>query len=329
MRAEIREQPERWVDLASTQETALERAGQLLRARPHSPIIFVARGSSDHAAIYGQYLIQMRLDRTAFLSTPAVFSLMDANTFPKDALVIGISQSGMSPDLIAVLQTAKRNGAAVITLTNDPASAMATLADLPIHLCAGPELSVAATKTYTAELVAIAGIVAHARRTGAEFTKEVNLIAGLVREGIEQFEPTARTLAKRLGSADRLMVVGRTLSMATAKEAALKFMETCRIAASGWSASDAQHGPIGQLEPGVPLLLTGLTGTGGDSVRAIGDAGARLGADVIVPSFPAAEGDLAPAVEIVGFQMVACALALLRGLDPDRPNGLQKVTRTR
>ena len=328
MRAEIREQPARWLDLVQNESEALQEAGDLLRRRPDAPSVFVARGSSDHAAIYGQYLIQMRLDRPAFLSTPAVFSLTSANTLPTDAIVIAISQSGMSPDLLAVLERATLRGATTITLTNDPSSSMASMADIPVHLCAGLEQSVAATKTYTTELLALAGIVAYASGDGAGFSDGVADLSERVERRIDEFQPLASALAGRLQNADRLMVVGRALSMSTAKEAALKFMETCRIAASGWSASDAQHGPIGQLEPGVPLILTGLSGVGGGSVQSIGSAGAQLGADVIVTEFLNGLGDLAPVAEIVAFQMIACELSLLRGLDPDRPQGLAKVTMT-
>jgi glucosamine--fructose-6-phosphate aminotransferase (isomerizing) len=329
MRDEIREQPQRWLDLVASQRDALAEAATLIRTRPDAPIVFVARGSSDHAAMYGQYLASLRLQRAAWLSAPAIASLGRVNAIPRDAIVFGISQSGASPDLITTLEFAKSGGSTVVALTNDKSSGMAQLADLHVDLSAGPELSVAATKTYTAELIALAAIIGQASGNSVPPHVRVAEIAAQVAEGIEAFAPVAHDLAARIRDTDRLMVIGRLLSMSTAREAALKFMETCRLAASGWSAADAKHGPIGQLGVGTPVLLAGTAGVGGDSILQLGRAAADLGADVIAPELAVVKDmDLEPAVGVVPFQMIALELALQRGLDPDRPPGLAKVTQT-
>jgi glucosamine--fructose-6-phosphate aminotransferase (isomerizing) len=330
MHAEIREQPQRWTDIVATQIDPINAVADLITARPDAPIVFVARGSSDHAAMYGQYLASLRLQRAAYLSTPAIASLAGVNTIPREAIVVGISQSGESPDLLKTMELAQAGGSTLVALTNNRSSAMARLADIHVDLSAGPELSVAATKTYTAELVALAVIISRASRHTVPADLRIAGIAAQAREGIDTFALVARDLATAIEGADRLMVIGRLLSMSTAREAALKFMETCRLAASGWSAADAKHGPIGQLAEGTPVFLSGTTGIGGDSIRLLGEAAAELGAEVITPRFAnVTDVDLEPIVGIVPFQMIALELALRRGFDPDRPQGLAKVTQTR
>jgi glutamine---fructose-6-phosphate transaminase (isomerizing) len=330
MHAEIREQPQRWLDLVASQQPTINAVADLIKSRPDAPIVFVARGSSDHAAMYGQYLASLRLRRPAYLSTPAIASLERINTIPKDAIVLGISQSGASPDLIATMGLAKAGGSTLVALTNNATSEMAQLADVHVDLSAGPELSVAATKTYTAELVALAAITAKAAGNKVPTDVRMAAVAGQASEGIGAFEPVAREIAARIRDTDRLMVIGRMLSMSTAREAALKFMETCRLAASGWSAADAQHGPIGQLGVGTPVFLTGTTGIGGNSVITLGQAATELGAEVITPRFaPVKDQDFEPIIGVVPFQLIALELALQRGYDPDRPQGLAKITQTR
>lgn len=329
MHAEIREQPQRWVDLVVAQGDTLDAVAALLTSRPQAPLVFVARGSSDHAAMYGQYLASLRLARSAYLAIPAIASLERVNSIPPEAIVIGVSQSGASPDLITTMERARAGGATLVALTNDRSSAMAQLADIHVDLSAGPELSVAATKTYTAELVALAAIVGTASAHPVPAQDRIAAISEHAREGIDAFASSAAGLGAALRDADRMMVIGRLLSMSTAREAALKFMETCALAASGWSAADARHGPIGQLAVGTPVLLAGTTGLGAESVLQLGAAAAELGADVRSPCFaPVSDLDLEPIVGIVPFQMLAMELALRRGFDPDRPQGLVKVTQT-
>lgn len=330
MGAELDEQPDRWIDLIEQGRPSLSEAANLLRSIPDAPIVFVARGSSDHAAIYGQHLAQLGLRRPAFLSSPSIASLGKVNTIPSNAIVVAVSQSGESPDLLATIAMARDGGCPVIALTNAPSSAMSRLSDISVDLQAGTERSVAATKTYTAELLAIAAITWLAQGRGTELCDRTHALAEIVRVGMTAFRPQAAEIGRNLANASKLMVIGRLLSTATAKEAALKFMETSQVAASGWSAADAKHGPIGQITPGTPVFLAGTRGMGASSVLEFGRDAEALGATIFAPDVARDHdlGDLEPISGIVPFQMIARELALLKLLDPDRPIGLSKVTLT-
>ncbi len=343
MRSEISEQPERWRDLLSSQRTALESAARLLRDAEGGGIVFVARGSSDHAAMYGQYLAQVVLGIPAYLATPSVSSVYGKNVFTAERLVVGISQSGSSPDLLVTLQHAREAGAQILTITNDATSPMARIADVHIDLRAGPELSVPATKTYTAELIGqYAWIHLAAGMSFNSLEIEVERLAVAAASVIRSSQAQAPVLVQELVDADRVLIIGRGYAMSTAKEAALKLMETCAIAASGWSAADAKHGPVGQIVSGTPVFLL-TSSLGGASVRGllpiitermgrvilVGSLGSEDQADAAWIRLPASlpEGSL-PVIEIIPFQVLALELALSLGRDPDRPVGLSKVTRT-
>ncbi|MCU1558560.1 MAG: hypothetical protein JWN09_2555 [Microbacteriaceae bacterium] len=343
MRAEISEQPGRWLDLLAGQRAALEAAALLLRDGARAGIIFVARGSSDHAAMYGQYLAQVTLGVPAYLASPSVSSVYGTNVFTADRLVIGISQSGSSPDLLATLQHARDAGAQIVAFTNDPSSPMARIANVHVALSAGPELSVAATKTYTAELVAQYVCIQLASGVGFDTVRAtVERLAKEAESVIRSSRTNAPTVVDQLVEANRVLVIGRGYSMSTAKEAALKLMETCGIAASGWSAADAKHGPIGQIVESTPVFL--LTSSLGEAsvrdlipgitekrgrVRLVGSAEQDDDASATALRLPAGLPEsCVPIVEIIPFQILALELALRLGRDPDRPIGLSKVTQT-
>lgn len=343
MRAEIEEQPRRWVDLVAGQQAEFGGAAELLSDRIES-VVLVARGSSDHAAIYAQYLLPTLLGRPAWLATPSVSSVLHRDVFTRNSLVVAVSQSGSSPDLIATLESARRCGAPTISFTNDPASAMAQIVDVHVDISAGTERAVAATKSYTTEVVALQSWARFAAGHAPEAVVEDVLHAS--RQAVSVLQSCwapARNLARELAGADRMLFVGRGTSMATAKEAALKVMETCSVAASGWSAADAKHGPLGQVLRDTPVFLLTTTAAGRDSIEALeADIAARGGLVIPVghplpqrtgrPSLigviPLVHETLQPALEIIPLQMFALESALIRGFDPDRPFGLTKVTRT-
>ncbi|WP_199824738.1 SIS domain-containing protein [Cellulomonas timonensis] len=345
MRAEIAEQPERWLELGATPQGVAE-AARLVRERGVNAVMLAARGTSDHAAIYGQYLIQTQLGIPAHLAAPSMATVYHRDVTSPSTLVVVLSQSGQSPDLVETVRSARRSGSPTIAITNDPSSPLATGVDVHIPICAGAERSVAATKSYTGELLALYLWVQELLGTSPDtVTSRLVHVARAGRAVHERSQPLARSIAVELGDADRALVLGRGYGLATAREAALKLTETCAVAASGWSAADAKHGPLAQVVEGTPVFcLRGAT-AGRESVdmlapdlRARGarvwstrvepdvDASAAPGRDFTIPSD--VPDELVPLLEIIPFQLVALELSLARGLDPDRPRGLTKVTLT-
>lgn len=346
MRAEIAEQPTGWRELVDSQGAALEAAARLVTEREITSIVLVGRGSSDHAATYGQYLCATVLGHPAGLATPSVTSLMGRDLFDPTTLVVAVSQSGASPDLVATMASAQRTGSPTLSITNDAASDLARSADVHIDVCAGHEQSVAATKSYTAELVALhAWVRLAAGESLTVIQEDVHQASSAADELVLSSSHLARDVADQLVHDDRILVIGRGLSLASAKEAALKLIETCAVAASGWSAADAKHGPLGQVVVGTPVFLLAASELGRDTVLALApdvrNRGGRTyaigssqpgrergGVEALATLIPSVHPALVPALEIIPMQLVALELSLLRGMDPDRPTGLSKVTRT-
>lgn len=328
MRTEIIEQPARWKDLARAGHPAIATAADLNRMAQPELIAFIARGSSDHAAQYGQYLTHNLLGIPGVLATPGTTTVYHKQIRYPRSVGIAVSQSGESPDLLETVQATQNAGVKVIGLTNNPDSPLARLVDFHVPLLAGREASVAATKTYTCELLALNLVLALA--SGSSWDS--------MSDGVEAISEQATTiigaeidgpgLLGSLQNVDKAMVIGRGYGMATAKEGALKLMETCMISASGWSATDATHGPLGQVAPGLPVI--GLTSdpASAPSVRSFVSAAAALGARVLEIEISTPDPALTPLLDILPIQAAALRSALAKGLDPDVPAGLQKVTRT-
>ena len=265
-----------------------------------------------------------------------------------DALVVGISQSGRSPDIVAVLEEARRQGALTVALTNDVDSPLAETADHVVDLCAGPERATAATKTYTTELLAAALLAAALLSTALDRpssgeTVDLAGLPGLISAALTA-EPHARDLAAAHATRQRAVVLGRGYSYASAREWALKLQEMALVAAMSYSAADFEHGPLALAEPGLPVLAVAPSGTELEAQVALltrlkEDHGARL---LVISDAPAAreidEGLalpdgippwLAPIVEIVPAQLYAYHLTVARGLNPEHPRSISKVTETR
>jgi glucosamine--fructose-6-phosphate aminotransferase (isomerizing) len=338
MRAEIAEQPQRWSEMLDQQRDAIDAAASVIREQRPELLVFVARGSSDHAAMYGQYLVHNVLGIPAMLATPATVTAFNSSLRYPKAVAIAVSQSGESPDLLSTVTAISDTGVPVIAITNHVESTLAGLGHVHIPLTAGAELSVAATKTYTAELLAIALIVLRASGIGwDELEQRVESAVQIAQLAIEA---PIDGLVQALDGVERVLVAGRGYSMATAKEGALKLMETNSIAASGWSAADATHGPLGQVVPGTAVVVLTTAHAGRDSVVDFAHAAKDLGGHVLEVGsgsvdegpahFPLSMTDaaLVPLVEIIPLQRMALELALRRGLDPDAPAGLSKVTKT-
>jgi glucosamine--fructose-6-phosphate aminotransferase (isomerizing) len=343
LRDEILEQPavaSRFLERAPEVVAPLVEA---LRARAIDQLTVAARGTSDHAAIYAQYVFGVRHDWSVGLGTPSVLSLYGARPRLDRSLVVGISQSGASPDVVAVLEEGRRQGAPTLAITNDPVSPLASAAEWTIDLGAGPERAIAATKTYTAELLAVAALSAAMSGDPADRDALQAIPASLGE--VLALEPDVVRLAADTAAADRLLVLARGYEYATAREWALKLKELARTFADPYSAADFEHGPLALLEPGVPVLALVRRGPTRDSLvdllRRLRD---DLGADLAVASddpdaltlarwplrLPAGTPEwLGPIVSIGVGQLHALHLTRARGLDPEAPRHLRKVTRTR
>jgi glucosamine--fructose-6-phosphate aminotransferase (isomerizing) len=324
--------------VAAQQGLADERLAALacrLRERPPALVVTVGRGSSDHAASYLAYLVMQRLG-IPVLSLP--MSLLTLHTAPlavAGQLAIVISQSGESPDLLRTVEALDAAGAVCVALVNRLDSPLARACAHVVPLDAGEERSVAATKSYVAALAASARLVAH-------WQGDARLLAAL-RALPEQLKAAGRhdwaPLVRVFSGAQRAMVVGRGLGFAVALEAALKLKETCAIQAEAFSAAELRHGPLALIEGGYPLLVLALRGPEQPGLLALAADLRARGARVVVAAPPdVAErdvtleptGDMAtdPLTGIQSFYLAAARIALARGLNPDAPRHLSKVTLT-
>ncbi|WP_297512193.1 SIS domain-containing protein [uncultured Caulobacter sp.] len=324
--------------VAAAQLTAnagrIARLAERLRAQPPRVVVTCARGSSDHAATFARYLIETRAGVLTSSAGLSVSSVYDASPNLEGALYLAISQSGKSPDLLAAVKAAKAAGAHTVALVNVVDSPLAALVDEVIPLHAGPELSVAATKSYIAALVAITQLIAAWTEDDALATALAGLPTALAQAWALDWSPAV----ERLKLARNLYVLGRGVGFGVALEAALKFKETCGLHAEAFSAAEVLHGPMALVKAGFPALVfaqndesrasvdemaAGLRARGAEVLLAgSGDAGA--GALPTLSSHPVLE----PILMIQSFYRMANALSVARGYDPDSPPHLNKVTET-
>ena len=339
-RAEIAEQPDVVARLLERQRPAIDALAAELRSRAPRYAVLAARGTSDNAARYAQHALGRILRLPVALATPSLHTVYDAPPRFDGALVIGISQSGASPDVVSVVEEGARQGALTAAITNAPSSPLAAAARHVIDLGAGEERSVAATKTYTAELAAIAALVASGDATLTADVDELpqTLAAQLALSGGDGAGVAA---AVRAGAGwQRLTVVGRGAHYATAFEAALKIRELAGIVAEPYSPADLLHGPIAAVGSDQPLLAVAPAGPTEQSMREVVAAARERGAQVAAIGHDRSLGDpflelveipewLGPVVAIVPAQLLAVGLAEQRGVDVDSPFGLSKITLTR
>jgi glucosamine--fructose-6-phosphate aminotransferase (isomerizing) len=342
LRDEILEQPEVAARFLASQAEPIQAIAASLRARPVRQIVIAARGTSDHAALYAQYVLGIRHGLSVALGTPSIVSLYGAAPEMADSLVVGISQSGASPDIVAVLAAARAQGATTVAITNEAGSALATAADRTIDLGAGPERAIAATKTYTTELLAIAALSAALADDPADRAAIDSIPETLAQ--VLALELEIERIAAAQAPIDRALVIARGFEYATAREWALKLKELARVFADPYSSADFQHGPVTLVEPGVPVLAVVREGPPeADLVALLRRLREDLDAELMVvsdrpealrlaawpvPLPPGTPEWLGPIVSIVPGQLHALHLTRARGLDPERPRNLLKVTRT-
>lgn len=314
---------------------AMKALGERLRADRPTAVATLARGSSDNAATFGRYLIETHAGVLTSSSSPSVASVYEAAPAMQGAVMIALSQSGRSPDLVAAAEAAKARGALLIALVNDETSPLAAAADVFLPLCAGPEKSIAATKSFIASLSALLHLV-------AEWTGEPAVMTAL--EALPDALDKAWALdwsaaLPVLKDAASFYVVGRGHGFGIAQEAALKIKETCGLHAEAFSAAEVRHGPMALVEHGFPVLLLGQKDESLESVTALAaEFGARdaalltagLPEGTLGLALPALDADplIQPILLTESFYRFANLLAVARGRDPDRPPHLAKVTET-
>lgn len=312
----------------------LATLGERLRTAPPVVVVTCARGSSDHAATYGKYLIETLIGVPVASAAPSVASVYAADVSTGSALCVAISQSGRSPDLLASVAAQKAAGAHVVALVNDTTSPLASAADTLVPLMAGPEKSVAATKSYIAALAALALLVAE----WSENRELRGAVDRLPKRLEEAWALDWSGVADMLLHATNLFVIGRGFGFGIAQEAALKLKETCALHAEAFSAAEVRHGPMAIVDAGFPLIAFATSDPAGDGVREAAAEFAARDARVALADAradgagtPAALTDHAaiePILMIQSFYRMANALSVARGLDPDAPRHLSKVTRT-
>jgi glucosamine--fructose-6-phosphate aminotransferase (isomerizing) len=308
--------------------------GERLRRSPPRAVVTIARGSSDHAATFARYLIETRLGILTASAAPSVSSVYDVAPDLAGTVVLAISQSGESPDLLSAVSRARSGGARVVALLNAESSPLAQLADDLLPLGAGAELSIAATKSYIASLAAIVQLVA----AWAEDAELAAALAAAPELLTRAFELDWGAAVARLTPANNLYVIGRGLGLGVAQEAALKFKETCGLHAEALSAAELRHGPMALVRAHFPLLLFTQNDESRPGVAQLAGELAAQGADVLVAGTEVARATVLPslaahpAIEPLllaqSFYRMANALSLARGRDPDRPPHLSKVTET-
>ena len=338
--AEVREQPAALRRLLDN-DAEIARIARAMRERDARLVRLVGHGSSDNAASYGVYAFGLLPKWTAMRDSITLTVHYGTPLDMRGSTVIGLSQSGRTPDVVEYVRGARAAGAFAVAVTNDPTSELARVADATIALAAGPELAVAATKTYVNTLAALALLAGHAAGRGRELAEGIRGAAELMEAATPGLERSTAKLALSFSYTGRMFVIGRGVEFATAREIALKLLETCRIAAEPLTTTDLAHGPVAALAPLVPVwAIASSDGTletvqeaasrtrdMGASLVASGTAAERIrGAAFTVP-VPLPEPPLlSPLLSVVPGQLFASALAHARGLDPDAPHGLAKVT---
>jgi glutamine---fructose-6-phosphate transaminase (isomerizing) len=339
--AEILEQPAALTRLLQ-HRAEYERVAAAAAKRPL--VRMVGHGSSDNAASYGVYAFGLLAGLTAVRDSISLTVYYGAAVDMSGSTVIALSQSGRTPDVLEYVIRARRAGAFTVAVTNEPNSELAAAAEAVLPLEAGPELAVAATKTYLNQLGALGLLAGHLARRGSDFEDGIREAAGLLEQHLPALERAASQIAVPFASVGRMFAIGRGPEFATAREIALKLLETCHIAAEPLTATDLAHGPVAALDPLFPVWAvaapdatleavveaTARARAAGATVIASGTAAEALAdAQYVLPVPKPREPLLAPLLSVVPGQLFAGAVARAKGLDPDRPRGLSKVTLAR
>ena len=340
MLAEIAEQPDALARTIKEERGKIAKLGQTIKSRDIDLIVLVARGSSDNAALFGRYLLEITTGIPVSLSAPSVHTIYNARFKLNHAMVVGVSQSGEGEDINRVLENARECGAYTVGITNEPNSSMTNFVDETLLTQGGRERSVAATKTFTGQMLLFYMLAAELADQQSRVQYEA--IPEFVGRALEQ-KPAILELVQRYVFMENCVVVGRGLAYANAYELALKLMETCYVVAERFSSADFLHGPLAMVERHFPVILFAPPGKMLAGVKSLIERLRELHAETL-----AITGDidtagmctrsivmprgidefLAPIPYIVPGQLFAALLAEAKGLNPDAPRSLSKVTRT-
>ena len=342
LHSEILEQPQRIASLLDGQKEAVLEIAKAIQSRSVQYAFLAARGTSDNAGRYANYLWGAHNGIPLALATPSLFTYYQRPPTLNNALVVGVSQSGQSPDIVSVLEEGRKQNCLTLAITNEPNSPLAQAADFVLELHAGIEKAVAATKTYTTELIAIAMISA-ALSGSDERWQELASVSHWAEQALALDKHIAQ-MAQRYRYMDQCVVLGRGFNYATAYEWALKLKELTYIIAEPYSSADFQHGPMAMVESGFPVLAVAPHGKVHDSMVEMltrlrkqrdaelvlisddADALAMAQSPILMP--PQIPEWLTPIVNIIPAQLFACHLTQVKGYDTDKPRNITKVTET-
>jgi glutamine---fructose-6-phosphate transaminase (isomerizing) len=340
MMKEIHQQPEALARILKEESKHAEVFGRYLASKSINMIVLVARGSSDNAALFGRYLLEISCGLPVSLAAPAVHTLYHSRLKLQNALVVGISQSGEGDDINLVLESARKSGALTLGITNESHSTMTGLVDDVFLIRAGKEKSVAATKTFTGQLLMFYLLAAALNR--GRGLDQLKSIPELAAEALK-LEPVISRLVERFRFMGHCIVVGRGLNYANAYEFAIKLMETCYVVAERFSSADLLHGPVAMVEADFPLFLFAPPGKTFKDLKSMAlKLNSMKAESVIISSEPSIlkwatcpvqmktgiPEILSPIPYIIPGQLFAAQLAEFKGLSPDRPRSLHKITKT-
>lgn len=342
LHSEIFEQPERLASLLDKQKQTVIEIARAIQSRDVQYAFLAARGTSDNAGRYANYLWGAHNRLPLALATPSLFTYYQSPPRLQNALVVGVSQSGQSPDIVSVLEEGRRQNCLTLAITNIPDSPLAKAADFILDIQAGPEKAVAATKTYTTELMAIAMLSA-ALANSDEQWRQLASVSEWARYVLKLDEDIAQ-MTQRYRYMSQCVVLGRGFNYATAFEWALKLKELTYLIAEPYSSADFQHGPIAMVEGGFPVLAVAPRGKVHESMRDMltrlrRDKNAELvlisdDADLLalaqspIQLPPQIPEWLTPLVSIIPAQLFACHLTTVKGFDTEKPRNITKVTET-
>ncbi|MET7712030.1 SIS domain-containing protein [Streptomyces sp. NPDC005407] len=340
MAGEMAEQPAVLRRILQEGAPRIREVATAIAARSPRFVLLTARGTSDNAALYAKYLLEIQLGLPCGLTSMSTTTAYGARPDLTDVLVVTVSQSGGSPDLVASTKAAREAGAVTLAVTNNPDSPLAAVSEFHIDILAGPEKALPATKTYTASLLALYLFVEGLRGGDGAAAKVLPDLASQVLSRQDE----VRQLASRYRFAERMVITSRGYGYPTAKEAALKLMETSYIPALAYSGADLLHGPLAMVDNISPVIAVVTDGKGGEALQPVLDRLRGRGADLVVvgpaPRVEAASAgfvlpadevpeELQPILEILPLQLLAYEVTIARGQDPDAPRALAKVTETR
>lgn len=338
---EILEQPHLLANLLDTQGSAIKQVAEAIRAYDPKYVFLAARGTSDNAGRYANYLWGAFNQMPLALATPSLFTYYEQPPKLQGALVVAISQSGMSPDIISVLEEGKKQGCLTLAITNNANSPLAKAAELVLDIQAGAEKAVAATKTYTTELMIIA-MLSIALGEDEDAWEQLEQVPDWAAHVLKQDE-IIQQMSERFRYMKECVVLGRGFNYATAFEWALKLKELTYVVAEPYSSADFQHGPIAMVEGGFPIMAVAPQGKVFDSMLSMiaklrNEHAAELvvisnsrqalslaQSPIVLPDMPEW---VSPIVSILPAQLFACSLTQVKGYDPEKPRTIQKVTET-